>query len=528
MKHLRLLSTVLVLLAVILFGGMSIASASALNTLPDKVKSDAIYEVEYIKNFPVIVKKTDGGKYYVYCMNMSATYGANITFTKTGTADPGFTYILNNRPKTSDPDRDFYITQMAVWYYDDYVNKNNFNLIKEVKTYLMAHSEEPGVAKEIYDLYYGAKMYSVNKEAEKDHVSINNTKEVVFKVDGDYYVSSEIFITADEVDNLKYGLENAPKGSKIVKSENGVKVKVPVGTIPVGHKLSIKLTIEGTYKKYEAYYYFYNTSYQKVLFQDPVVLEEVDKDEITMTIYNSDKYKVNISKTDITQSNEIAGATLTVKDAAGALVDQWVSTTEAHKIELAPGEYSLNEVIAPTGYKLSSTTIWFKVDAAGSLFAKNEKGEYVSVGKINMINELIDVVSFAKKDSATDAYLAGAKLVIKDAKGNVVHEFVSTDSVYQYTLQSGYYTLSEVSAPNGYVLSDEVVYFYLAEDGTLQVKNNKGNYTDTAMIVFYNTKKKSNDVIVPSTGLSSTLMIVSGLALTAGGLYFVKKTIKEC
>ena len=85
-----------------------------------------------------------------------------------------------------------------------------------------------------------------------------------------------------------------------------------------------------------------NTSYQKVLFQDPVVLEEVDKDEITMTIYNSDKYKVNISKTDITQSNEIAGATLTVKDAAGALVDQWVSTTEAHKIELAPGEYSLN------------------------------------------------------------------------------------------------------------------------------------------------------------------------------------------
>ena len=98
MKHLRLLSTVLVLLAVILFGGMSIASASALNTLPDKVKSDAIYEVEYIKNFPVIVKKTDGGKYYVYCMNMSATYGANITFTKTGTLPtvPYYVFATNN------------------------------------------------------------------------------------------------------------------------------------------------------------------------------------------------------------------------------------------------------------------------------------------------------------------------------------------------------------------------------------------------------------------------------------------------
>lgn len=528
MKHLRCLATFMIMLVVALFGGISLVNASAQTSIPDKVVTDGFREITYIENYPIIVKRTDGGKYSVYCLDQDYTYGANITFNKTGEVDPGFTYILNNRPVTSDPDRDFYVTQMAVWYYEDLISQDNHNLSINVKEYLIKHKDEAGIAKEIYDLYYGAKLYKLNDEANKDHLKILNTEPVVFKIDGDYYVSSEIYVKADEVDKLSYSLDNAPKGSKVVKSTNGVKVKIPADFLQPGEKIDVKLTIEGTYKKYTAYYYFYNTKYQRVLFQDPVYTEEKDTESISMTAYNSTKYNVNISKTDITQANEIAGATLTLKDAKGNLIDKWVSTNEAHKIALAPGEYSLNETIAPKGYKLSSTTIYFMIDKAGSLFAKNEKGEYQSVAKINMINELIDVVSFAKKDAKTDAYLAGAKLVIKDVNGKTIHEFTSTDSVYQYSLETGYYTLSEVSAPNGYVLSNEVVYFYLASDGTLQVKNNKGNYEDCAMVVFYNTPINKSDVVVPSTGASATLMIVSGIALAIGGFYCVKKSIKEC
>ena len=50
------LMTFVFMLVVLLFGG--IASVSAATTLPDNVTSDNLREVEYIKNFPVIIKKT--------------------------------------------------------------------------------------------------------------------------------------------------------------------------------------------------------------------------------------------------------------------------------------------------------------------------------------------------------------------------------------------------------------------------------------------------------------------------------------
>ena len=110
------LMTFVFMLVVLLFGG--IASVSAATTLPDNVTSDNLREVEYIKNFPVIIKETNRG--YVYCLNMSHTYAAGITFNKTGEVAVGYNYILNNLPNTGDADKDFYIAQMAVWYYEDY------------------------------------------------------------------------------------------------------------------------------------------------------------------------------------------------------------------------------------------------------------------------------------------------------------------------------------------------------------------------------------------------------------------------
>ena len=63
-----------------------------------------------------------------------------------------------------------------------------------------------------------------------------------------------------------------------------------------------------------------------------------------------------------------------------------------------------------------------------------------------MINELIDTISVAKKDSKTGEFVKDAVLVIKDASGNVVDEFVTTDTAYQLSLVAGKYTLSEVKA----------------------------------------------------------------------------------
>ena len=75
---------------------------------------------------------------------------------------------------------------------------------------------------------------------------------------------------------------------------------------------------------------------------------------------------VVISKQDATTSKELPGATLVVKNDAGAIVEggQWVSGTTPRTIKLAPGNYTLTEITAPDGY-LKAETIAFTVDENG-------------------------------------------------------------------------------------------------------------------------------------------------------------------
>lgn len=528
--------TLILIIAVMLCGGLNAVKAAS-TSLPEYVISDAhenptleggLREVEYIENFPVIVKTASSGKYYIYCMNLSATYAAGVQFNKTGEVDPGYTYIVNNRPNTGDSDKDFYIVQMAVWYYEDYLNQNNYNLVSDVKKYIIAHKDTEEVSKAIYSLYEGAKNYT---EAIGE-LSIDKTSTVSFVEDGDYFVSSEIKIYSKNLDgSIKYTLSQAPAGAMIVQGSTSdtVRVKIPVAKISEGKQITLSMNVEGSYTKYTAYYYYHSSKYQKLLFQDALKSTVVLKDSIEMTVgHLVDSFEVSISKTDVTQTNEVEGATLVIKDSNNNVVDTWVSTNETHKVTLKVGEYTLTETLAPQGYKLSKTTITFKLDLRGDLYVKDENGDWVSAKKVIMINELIDVVSFAKKDAKTNNYLAGAKLVIKDEKGNLVHEFISTEQVYQVALDPGRYTLSEVSAPSGYLLSNEIVAFELDEDGTVRIKNEKGEYIDSAIITFYNTPETKTVVTVPATGKEATLLIMGGIALLIGGVACARKTIKEC
>ena len=82
-----------------------------------------------------------------------------------------------------------------------------------------------------------------------------------------------------------------------------------------------------------------------------------------------DTTKVRISKRDITTGEELPGATLQIIDEDGNVVEEWVSTDEAHFIEgklIAGKEYTLRETIAPDGYEIANE-IKFTVNADGSV-----------------------------------------------------------------------------------------------------------------------------------------------------------------
>ena len=150
MKRLRnFVMTALMIIMVGLFGIVKVDAA----TVPSKVTTDNWYTVNYFntvtsegkpKTYPIIVKTVDNKSYYVYCMDLDATYGGKVTFNRQGEVDPGYIYILNHIPNTGDKDKDFYITQLAVWYYGDYLNQNNHNLPADVKKFILYYASDRG------------------------------------------------------------------------------------------------------------------------------------------------------------------------------------------------------------------------------------------------------------------------------------------------------------------------------------------------------------------------------------------------
>ena len=88
-----------------------------------------------------------------------------------------------------------------------------------------------------------------------------------------------------------------------------------------------------------------------------------------LVVMIDDTTKVQISKQDITTGEELPGAKLQVIDRDGNVVEEWVSTNEAHFIEgklTAGKEYTLKEIIAPEGYEITNE-IKFTVNADGTV-----------------------------------------------------------------------------------------------------------------------------------------------------------------
>ncbi|QWU43788.1 SpaA isopeptide-forming pilin-related protein [Bacillus sp. NP247] len=131
-----------------------------------------------------------------------------------------------------------------------------------------------------------------------------------------------------------------------------------------------------------------------------------------------------------------------------------LKTDESGKVmspKLPLGEYTVKETKAPAGYKLSNKE-W-------KVTIQNEK----EVVKIEAENEkLLGSLQIIKTDDKDQAKrLAGAEFTLKDAKGYVVKEGITTDesgTVKVDGLVPGEYTLEETKAPEGYELTKQVIH----------------------------------------------------------------------
>ena len=165
--------------------------------------------------------------------------------------------------------------------------------------------------------------------------------------------------------------------------------------------------------------------------------------DVKTAVYNSE-YKntpttFEFTKTDITSGAELTGATLTVLDKDGNVVDTWTSdANEAHVIKrLVVGEtYTLREEFAPYGY-LKATDIQFTVEDTGDVqhvemkdevptgsIVINKDGEFVTDTTLMKGNWFDFIFNYFKDSLAGVTFDVYAKedIVSADGLGTIYHK----------------------------------------------------------------------------------------------------------
>lgn len=192
-----------------------------------------------------------------------------------------------------------------------------------------------------------------------------------------------------------------------------------------------------------------------------------------------------VSKRDLTNDEELPGATLIIKDTKDNIVDTWVSTDTPHRVTGLhfDEEYTLTEKRPADGYAIADDIVFrlerkadadgHELDEADVYYLKDKKKlwiipweewELLDDATVTMKDD-ITRVQISKVDIATGIELPGAELVIKDKDGNTVAQWVSEDKPhYIEKLPAGEYTLTEITAPNGYQLAESIAFTVLPTD----------------------------------------------------------------
>ena len=249
------------------------------------------------------------------------------------------------------------------------------------------------------------------------------------------------------------------------------------------------------------------------------IIFTVTENKETQKVEMIDKI-VDVSKTDITNGEEIEGAKLIVKDEDGNIVDEWQSTKEVHHVKgLEEGKkYTLTEITAPYGYEIAET-IEFTV----------------SFEKINEHIEMKDMpilktIKIQKLDSSTNRSIINNYFefgLYEDAECTKLIKKVSAnteDGTATFEdLRYGTYFLKEEKAPTNYQLSDKITKIEINDKGVFADEEILEENESVCSFNYYNT-------LIPriQTGNETNyalLFAILGISIVAiiAGIFILRK-----
>ena len=193
---------------------------------------------------------------------------------------------------------------------------------------------------------------------------------------------------------------------------------------------------------------------------------------------------VKVSKVDITDHKELAGAHIQILDKDGNIIDEWDSTWEAHEVTgLKTNEqYTLRETVAPDGYTVTSDTT-FTLKEDGTVDKDNTQTTVSDDGTL-LVEDSKTSVKVSKVDIADGKELEGAHIQVIDEDENIVAEWDSTKEphVIEGLKTDKKYILRETVAPTGYELTNDTT-FVLKADGTVDTEKTTTVSRDGVLLV---------------------------------------------
>lgn len=229
---------------------------------------------------------------------------------------------------------------------------------------------------------------------------------------------------------------------------------------------------------------------------------------------------VKVSKTDLTNGEELEGAELEITDEEGNIIEDWTSTKEPHIVNgLEEGKtYTLTEKAAPYGYEMTeSITFTVTTDKETQIIEMKDMPILKNVKIIKVDAESKEVI----KDKFTFAIYEDQECtkLIKEVKSDKEEGA----SIFE-ELRFGTYFIKETKAPKGYELSDRVVKVEINDKGVF-IDDELAEESESTITFNFENKK----IEVPQTGDNSHIKLALGILLlaTLGLAYFGIKIYKS-
>ena len=224
--------------------------------------------------------------------------------------------------------------------------------------------------------------------------------------------------------------------------------------------------------------------------------------------------EATFTKVDETGVKEIPGAKLQIIDKeTNEVVEEWISTEESHIVNyLVEGkEYIMKEISAPYGYEIAEEITFVMGDGI----------------KVTMQdNPILKTLQLTKLDKETDEVIKSNftfGLYIDKECTQLIQQVDSNAKEGTITfkdLRYGEYFIKEISAPNGYVLSDKVIKVKINDKGVFVASKNIEEKDSVYSFTFYNkpipkiqTGNEMNYIILFGSVVISLIGIITGIVI---------------